>query len=412
MEQVEIMGSKIVVRDLTLDDQETAQILGEYQPDEQIGVLKQAIRLGLIVRRQASTVGNVDFVKLEFQNLKQEMEKYWKDQVVKKIDETTKTYFDASEGILPRKLAQYFGGDGEKGKLGELFNEKNTESIPYQFRQMLKTELTGEGSAFLKALDPDDKNSPIGRLKKNLQDPIVSLRDKVVGKEAAKEVAETGTQKGAPYEDLVYRYVDQIGASFGDKVEDVSNQNVAGDYVSTLNPETVPGQSIRIAIDAKDKLMGMKACEDTLRDAKGRWDAQVALLVFAKEEQTPFSSPIGVRKLHEGYVCVFEKEDLDSRVLQTAYLMARIDAVRSVQRSVVQVDPALVQEKLEQAVQKLKDFVTLKRKITSTQNDLGSIREFVDTLHRECRENLEDAWHALGIKEPIPSLVEESQAEM
>lgn len=111
-------------------------------------------------------------------------------------------------------------------------------------------------------------------------------------------------------------------------------------------------------------------------------------------------------------MCVFEKEDLDSRVLQTAYLMARIDAVRSVQRSVVQVDPALVQEKLEQAVQKLKDFVTLKRKITSTQNDLGSIREFVDTLHRECRENLEDAWHALGIKEPIPSLVEESQAEM
>lgn len=52
----------------------------------------------------------------------------------------------------------------------------------------------------------------------------------------------------------MFTYIDRIAASFGDKAEDVSNQNVAGDYLVSLDAETVPGQSIRLAIDAKDRL--------------------------------------------------------------------------------------------------------------------------------------------------------------
>ena len=408
MSNVEVLDSKIMIHELTLDDSEAAYALAEYPDEERPAIVKQALRLGLILRRQVSTAVNVDFVRLEFGRLQGEIEKYWKDQVVKKIDETITNYFDPVKGSLPRQLAQYFGSGQEQGKLSALFDEKNTDSVTYQLRQLLQKELTGEGSTFLKALNPDDESSPIGQLRKRLEEPIQSLRDTVVGKRSADEVAEAGTQKGGPYEDLVFSYVDRIAASFRDEAEDVSNQNVAGDYVVTLDPETVPGSTIRLAIDAKDRGMGLKGCEDTLRDAKARWSAQAALLVFARQVQTPFSPPVGLRRLKEGYVCVFEKEDLDSRVLQAAYQVARLDAIRSVQRSVVQVDAGVVQEKLEQAVQKLQEFVTLKKRLTASITELGSIRQFVDALHRECGEKLEEAWQALGIRAPMPGFTDET----
>ncbi len=403
METVEILGSRILVRELSLDDQEATHILQDYAPEERLDVVKQGLRLGLILSRQARTVVNVDFVRLEFQTLQKAMEAYWKEEVVKRIDDTITNYFDVNKGILPRQFAQYFGDGQEKGKLAALFDEKNTESITYRLRQILEKELTGEDSRFLKALNPDDESNPIGRLRRKLEDPIQSLRDAVVGKKAAEEIAEAGTQKGGPYEDRVFGYIDRIAASFRDRAEDVSNQNVAGDYVVTLDLETVPGHEIRLAIDAKDKSMGLKACEDALREAKARWNAQAAMLVFAKQEGTPFPAPVGIRKLGEGYVCVFDKEDFDSRVLQAAYQLARLDSVRSVQRGVVQIEPDVVQEKLEQAVQKLQEFVTLKRRLTASISELGGIRQFVDDLHRECRERLEEAWQALGIRTPMPA---------
>jgi hypothetical protein len=288
-------------------------------------------------------------------------------------------------------------------KLAALFDERNTESITYKLRKIIEQELTGESSTFCKALDPDDEGTPIGRLKKKLESGIVTLRDEVVGKKAADAVAEAGTQKGGPYEDLVFSHLDRIAAAFGDRAEDVSNQNVPGDYIVMLDSDAVPGQIVRLVLDAKDKSMGLKACEDVLREAKAQWQAQGALLIFARDEQTPFSPPVGMRKLSEGYACVFDKEDLDSRVLQAAYQVARLEAVRSVQRSVVEVNPAVVQEKLEQAVQKLREFVTLKRRLTASITELGNIRQFVDALHRECGEKLEEAWQALGIHGAMPA---------
>jgi hypothetical protein len=403
MKAVEVMGSRIIIRELILEDPEAAGALAEVLEEERPGVTRQALRLGLILRRQAATALNVDFVKLEFERLKGDIEAYWREHVIKPIGETIKTHFDPGTGTVPAHLARLFGDGKDSGKLAALFDEKNTESVTYKLRALLEHELTGESSAFRRALNPDDAQSPIGQLKSKLEGGIQALRDAVVGKKGAEEAAETGTQKGGPYEDLVFRWVDRIAAGFGDKADDVSNRNVPGDYLVTLDPETVPAQTLRIAIDAKDKTMGLKACEDTLREAKVEWQAHAALLVFARDEETPFASPVGLRRLSEGYVCVFHKEDLDARVLQAAYQVVRLEATRAVQRSVTQVDAAAVQVKLEQAVQKLQEFVMLKRRLTAAVGELAGIRQFVDTLHLELTERLEEAWEAIGVRTPMPT---------
>lgn len=98
MQSVAVVGSKIILRDFVLDDQEAAGILGEDQPDERPAVVGQALRLGLILRRQASTAVNVGYVRRDFQTLQTAFEAFWKEQVLKRVDELVTTCFDTTSG--------------------------------------------------------------------------------------------------------------------------------------------------------------------------------------------------------------------------------------------------------------------------------------------------------------------------
>ncbi len=411
MPAVEISENKITITRLTLDDRDAALVLSESLPEEREELVRTVLRLGFLMYRHARVGVNVDFVRREFGQVVEDIKDYWKNQVVTKINETITNYFDLQRGTVPRKLAEYFGDGAQAGKLAQLFDERNTTSVTYHLRSIIQQELTGENSAFIKALNPDDEGTPIGRLRKKIEQPIKDLQTELIKEEAAAAMAETGPQKGGRYEDSVFPYIDRIAAAFNDKAEDVSNQNAPGDYVVTLDPETVPGQTIKLAIDAKESSMGMKDCEDTLAAARTQWEARASLLVFAKQEQTPFDAPIALRKLTQGYICVFDEKSLDLTVLQAAYQIVRLDAIRSVQRAFVQVDAAAAQEKLEQALQKLQDFIAIRRRLSGAIKDLGGIRELVGTLRDDLRQRLEEAWNALGIKAPMPTLPEEPEAE-
>lgn len=408
MVEVALGDGKVFIRDLVLEDKDAALLLSDLDPEERAATVLTALRLGLLMHRHARIVVNVDFVRREFEQVVTEIKNYWQDEVVKKIDKTIGDYFDVEKGTIPRRLVEYFGNGVKGGKLADLFDEKKTTSVTYQLRQIIQQELTGETSAFVKALDPDDEKTPIGRLKKRIEKPMEELRNEIIKEAGAAEMAETGTQKGYPYEDLTYTYVDRVAATFGDVVEDVSAQNVAGDYVVTLDAETVPGQTLRVALDAKDKKMGLKECETTLADAKARWAAQAALLIFARQGEAP-SGIIGLRKLTEGYACVFDKESLDLTVLQAAYQIVRLEAIRSAQRPNMEVDAARVQQKLEEALQKLQDFATLKRRLTEAIKHLRGIHDFASCLRDELRDRLDEAWTALGVKAPAPAFPEEPE---
>ncbi len=108
MDSVEVIGSKILIRELTLDDQEAASTLAECEEAEWPSVVRQGLRLGLILRRQVGTVANVDFVRLEFERLRVQMEAYWKEHVVQKINDTVTNYFDLGKGavVAPRPVGE------------------------------------------------------------------------------------------------------------------------------------------------------------------------------------------------------------------------------------------------------------------------------------------------------------------
>src|SRR5947207_4553903 len=121
--------------------------------------------------------------------LRSEIEAYWTNEVRNKIEKTLGEFFDPVQGKMPSALKHYLGDDG---RLGQLFNEKDVESVPSKLRSLLEEELTGEDSTFQRALDPSNGEGPVGKLARELGQKLEGLTRLVLGVKAAAAVAATG----------------------------------------------------------------------------------------------------------------------------------------------------------------------------------------------------------------------------
>jgi hypothetical protein len=429
MGAVELVEGGVRILDLIVMDEEAHKVVLDCPTDDRQQLVRQAVKVGLIMCRDAATVAKADFVRLEFSKLKNEMEQYWKEQIKGKIDEALQQFFDGQRGVLPQTLKSYLGDEGklaklfdekdtrslpyqlkqylgDGGKLPELFNEKNTQSITYQLKKLLTDQLTGENSTFVKAVDPNTPDSPAAKLATRIEGKIDAVKDLLVGEKRAAEVKEATPAKGGDYEDLVYPALQQIAKPFGDVVEDVHNQNKAGDYVIRLDANTIPGKEIKIAADAKHTRLTIPECERVLVESKANWEASAALVVFAAPDRAPNEqlSPFG--QMANGFVCVYDRETADPVYLSAAFRLARIQAIREIQRAAGLFEPEAVQEKVMQAAAKLRELSTLKRKITAVYNATNELWQFVDRIQREMFDLLDEARLALGAKAPLPSMEE------
>ena len=81
MPTVEVLEKSIHIVDLTIVDEECAEIVLASPEEQRDQLVKRALKVGLIMCRDAATVGKADFVRHEFSKLKQDIETYWKDEV-------------------------------------------------------------------------------------------------------------------------------------------------------------------------------------------------------------------------------------------------------------------------------------------------------------------------------------------
>jgi hypothetical protein len=275
-----------------------------------------------------------------------------------------------------------------------------------QLKKLLTDNLTGENSTFVKALDPNNPESPAGKLAKRIEDKIDDVKNLLVGEEKVAAVKEATPIKGGDYEDLVYPALQLVAMPFGDTVEDVHNQNKAGDFVIHLGPDTVPGKQVKMVVDAKNTHLGLPECERVLTESKATWGASAALVVFAAPGRVPNEklSPFG--QLANGFVCVYDRENEDAVFLAAAYRLSRQQAIREVQRAAGVFEPEVVQQKIMQAAAKLKELSTLKRKITAVTTGVNELWQFTDRVQRELFDTLDEARVALGGKTPLPGMEE------
>ena len=108
----------------------------------------------------------------------------------------------------------------------------------------------------------------MGKFAKDATDRLDEIKNSVLCAKAADAVAEHGPQKGAPFENLLYPALEKVARVFGDVLEDVHSQNRADDFLVHVSPDAVPGQMVKLALDAKDTKLNVRQSERVLEECK------------------------------------------------------------------------------------------------------------------------------------------------
>jgi hypothetical protein len=171
-----------------------------------------------------------------------------------------------------------------------------------------------------------------------VQAVIAEMRNEGVTQESLRLMAERVAAKGLAYEDQVRPVLEAAFAPYGDCVEDTSGapgvdgKSKKGDFVATLNPESIGGADRRVVIEAKDrpttKLGGKDGALTYLTLAME--NRQAAAGVFVCATAVPALAGNRLRVYPGNRVLVrFDKDDGDVLALEVACQLARALAARA-----------------------------------------------------------------------------------
>jgi hypothetical protein len=249
-------------------------------------------------------------------------------------------------------------------------------------------------------LDPEDKDSPLNKLRETLHKELQELREFIAGEEGKEEEAERGTQKGRDYERFVFDIVDSIGAKFGDTAEFVGNNKgangtKAGDTLVILNPRQTGGRVVNLVFEAKDRHESLPQLTAELDSALENRDAIRAITVFHDESAIPVKKLYGAfRQYRDHYFCIANEDD-GSLALEVAYQQARIDALNQELESTGEVDFTRARKLLEEAIGKLDNLNKMKSCLNQMSKQATTVRGDLSAFQGDLRDLLEQSFDAL-----------------
>ena len=212
-ESITVGKNTVQISDLTVEDQATAQILSEIDPERREEFLINSIKIGTSVQRNQMTVENIDYVQKEFNRLVTELEE--------NVSKWEKNIVEAMEA----------------------------------------------------SLDPESEGKPIARLMRTLILNINDIKDLISRKEGEDELREQTAAKGIPFEQEVERHLEFI-KSPNDSVEAVGEIAVegtrrkVGDVLVTTDEPGHPQHKMVFEVKAGNyTLTGDKSLKKQLTDS-------------------------------------------------------------------------------------------------------------------------------------------------
>lgn len=232
------------------------------------------------------------------------------------------------------------------------------------------------------------ETTPLGQMYISLRSEITGLRDAVMKLAGQQELVEQTTKKGYPFEEVVFSKLQEIAKPFGDVVEDTSKKVVAisgskkGDYVYTL-----ADSSINIVLDAKNynKLRSLPAMLAYLNEAIAERNAKIGIIVAPSAES--LQKQVGEWNVY-GNCIITPLSNLEISIKYAKYIL------ELEQSDADTVNIGLVKQKLDEIQRKMKEFSTLKMKLTKlsngVQHSVDDIQKHLDTLRTEILERLSE----------------------
>lgn len=402
---VRIEGDRIVVERLVLADAALAGSLAERDEADRAAVVERALRIGLLALQDAATSMDVDVVRREFEKLVAQTSAV-NEQAARAVEEVLRANFADGDGRLPRTLERFLGDRGALRQfVNELFDETKRDSAIGRIGGLLGQYFDGDRSKLALLLDPTRLGSPLHQFRQEIAEGFKGVHERLAAIEAASraraEERSRSAAKGGDFEDLLEGMLGDFARGAGDLLDRTGTESGAvlgskkGDFVLTLDPKVTRGADVRVVLEAKDRVMSLRAMREELREACRNRGAAVAVAVW-----TPRHAPAGVAPfaiLGEDVHVVVDPNSPDHANLEAGIRLARLLALAQLQEREVEVDAAAVGRALSGIREQLDAVRALKMQLTSVASAAESVKGGLDTLRNGILARVAEAEAELNV---------------
>lgn len=284
-------------------------------------------------------------------------------------------------GAIHSQIVQF------ENTLAKQFNETDTASFVGKLKSCVGDYFGEDGNVlklFESKLQMDlEGSTPLGQLFVGLKAEISSLRDTIVKIVAKQELIDQTTKKGLVFEEVVLQRLEEIARPLGDLVEDISLKSEAisnskkGDFLYQYGDS-----GVRVVLDAKNygKIKSLPAMLAYIKEAMKERDASFGIIV-APDEQS-LQKQVGSWNAYNN--CIVCAVDFLNIALKYAKYYVQLSSSES-----VTLNAGSVQMKLEEIGRKLKEFTTMKAKLTKLSNGVATAVQEIQSLIDETRDRIQ-----------------------
>jgi len=351
--EFDIKNERLTIKNLVTADPEIVEYFQNLKDGLRQERLVSALRTGVIALKSGQTAENVDYVKKEFDNLK--------NKFGVSLDRTIQD--------IANSVEEHFGENGIIVK--DIF-------------------------------DPNREGTPLYQLKNEMRNEVSGLRQDLGIKGAEDEIKNKTTLKGADFEEICYDILGKAAKINGDLLEDTTGVTgklkgcKKGDYVLSLSD-----CKKKITFDAKNvESISASKIKEVLEGALENREASYAILIVKSPAAVPKSigtfNEIGENML----VCAIgngDEETIHDELLFMALKYAKI-RVKSQSANNKHVDASFIEEKIGNIRQKIGKLRSSKADCTNIEKSTKNIRNNIESLEDEINENLDSMDKSLEIK--------------
>lgn len=345
----------IVIENLSVEDEETYQLLQETAEDKRTDMLVASIRIGAIGLKRMQTGKEMDFIRSGF------------DSMITKFD--------------------------------KLFDPNLMTSYTYKLSSLLN-DYFDKGGTVENILNPQVENSPLGKLRREILSEFKELRDTMTKKKTIEEVSDKTTLKGYRFEDECEDILSEfVSKDIGDDLEKTTNKcgkitgSFAGDFVISLRD--LPGKKIVIETKNVDTVTGPQIIKDMEQAIVNR-EAKYGIFVTKYMESVP--RKYGFFHEFNDHICIIALGNKTGDTLFPLLLFVVQWAKLKLQKetSIQEETFAAITEGIFQIGRKLDRFTLIKTQCSNIQNSSAEIKELATTLKNDIEEHITKMRHAIS----------------
>lgn len=358
-DSVSVDGGRLRIKDLEVPDPEIASYFGDLPEAERPERLRRALRIGVLAITSTGAAQNVNFVEKAFEAMKSE------------FDRKMESVFD-ERGPISDVIARHFGGDG---------------------------------TVIREHLNPDTEGSPLYALREHLGRTLAEIRDTLNAREAVREVAARGTQKGREFEERCEADLEEAASPYSDAIDKTGDtagragRSKKGDFVATLD-----GSGRKIVFEMKDvDRIGPTGIKAELKEAMDNRGAAYGVLVA--KSRGSLAGGIGWFNEYDGnkLACAVEDAEgnpaMDGGMIEVAYRWARSRVADAQEARAGEVDTALIKEKVREIGEHIEEARRIKRECTNIDNSSKKIREWAESVEKGLRAKIDAVVESLKAEE-------------